>query len=199
MTCLELERLLDEGAQDRLPAEALAHARACARCERSLARARSLERSLEAHFSSRGEEPPAGFADRVLARVVRGEARGVRWLALPDALPWWTRVPAEPAVALALGVAALLLWRGDRWLEATRSAWPALAEAPHLVREWALATGFGPALHAIGQAFAGAPGAPWTVNLGLTVGVAPLVALAGWMMWHAGERLVEVGAAATSR
>ena len=135
----------------------------------------------------------------MLARVVRGEARGVRWLALPDALPWWTRVPAEPGVALALAAAALLLWRGDRWLEAARAAWSALTEAPRQLSEWALATGFGPALRAIAQAFAAAPGAPWTVNLGLVLGVAPLFALLGWMMWRAGERLVEVGAAGTSR
>ena len=32
MNCLAFERLLDEGAPDRLPAEALAHARARSRC-----------------------------------------------------------------------------------------------------------------------------------------------------------------------
>ena len=57
----------------------------------------------------------------VMARW-RGEARGVRWLALPDALPWWTRATAEPGVALAAAAAALLLWREDRIVSGTRSA-----------------------------------------------------------------------------
>src|SRR5439155_167258 len=83
---------LDEGEPARLPAPALAHARECARCERALARARSLEKALGMHFATvlePGESLPKSFADRVMARVERGEARGVRWLGLPDALPWW--------------------------------------------------------------------------------------------------------------
>ncbi|HEY6194800.1 MAG TPA: hypothetical protein VI504_07120, partial [Candidatus Eisenbacteria bacterium] len=95
MNCLAFERLLDEGEPDRLPAAARAHANECTRCARSLARARSLERALERHFASAlapGETVPAAFADRVMARVEAGEARGVRWLTLPDPLPWWVRV-----------------------------------------------------------------------------------------------------------
>src|SRR5206468_1223582 len=109
VNCLEFERLLDEGEPERLPAEALDHAHDCASCARSLARARSLERALAAHFSpARADEAPAGFTQRVMARVERGEARGVRWLALPDVMPLWTRAAAEPGVALASAVAALL-------------------------------------------------------------------------------------------
>jgi len=199
VNCLELERLLDGGAPERLGAEALAHARACARCARSLARARSLEATLVRHFSSSVEEPTAGFTDRVLARVVHGEARGVRWLSRPDALPWWTRVPAEPAVALALAVAALLLWRGDRWLAAVRSAWPALAATPAKIHDLALAAGFGPVEQALVRTFSAAQGAAWAVDLGVLLGVAPLFVLVGWMMWRAGERLVDAGASGALR
>src|SRR5262249_39230135 len=151
VNCLAFERLLDQGHPERLSAEALAHARECATCARSLARARSLEAALVAHLfaGAGGEAAPAGFADRVMARVERGEARGVRWLTLPDAMPWWTRAAAEPGVALAAAVAALLLWRGDRIVAGTRALWPALAAAPGRAHEQLLAAGFGPAWQAI--------------------------------------------------
>lgn len=198
VNCVDLERLLDECELDRLPVDALAHAAECESCARSLARARSLAAALAAHFS-RVEAAPAGFADRVMARVRRGEARGVRWLTLPDAMPWWTRAAAEPSVALALAVAALLLWRGDRWLAAARASWPALAGAPGRLHDGAVALGFGPVMAALARPFAAAAGSPWAVQLGLVLGVAPLVALAGWMMWRAGEQLVDAVTAPVTR
>jgi hypothetical protein len=194
VNCLEFERLLDEGAPERLPAEALAHARECASCARSLARARSLERALEAHFASEAA-PPAGFADRVMARVERGEARGVRWLALPDAMPWWTRAAAEPGVVLALATVALFVWRGDRWLAVARAAWDGLLAVPRLAQESWLAAGFQPLSDALAQAFAPVAHAPWSVQLGLALGVAPLIAFTAWLAWRAGERLVAAAAA----
>ena len=200
MNCLAFERLLD-ASPERLSAEALAHARECAACARSLARARSLEAVLVAHFSADAgsEAVPAGFADRVLERVVRGEARGVRWLALPDAVPWWTRAAAEPGVALAAAAAALLLWREDRIVSGTRALWLSLAGAPGRVHELLLANGFGPAEQAIARAFAPHVGVSWTVDLGLLLGLAPLVALLGLAMWRAGEWLVEASAATALR
>ena len=194
MNCLEFERLLDEGEPARLTSDALAHARGCASCARSLARARSLERALEVHFSS--EVPvPTGFTDRVMARVERGEARGVRWLVLPEALPAWTRAAAEPSVALALVALALLMWRSDLWLAGARVVWSALAGAPGRVGDWLAALGLAPVQHAFAQAFGAAPGTTWAVAAGLVLGIAPLAALAGWLAWQAGERLVEaVGA-----
>ena len=194
MNCLEFERLLDEGEPERLPAAALAHARGCASCARSLARARSLERALEAHFSA-DVAPPAGFADRVVARVVRGEARGVRWLALPSALPWWTRAAADPRVVLALAVMALLLWRGDRWQAGARAAWDALAAVPQWARGAWLAAGFGPLGDTIAGALAPVAQAPVPVQLGVAIGVAPLLAFVAWLAWRAGERLVDAAAA----
>lgn len=189
MNCLEFERLLDEGAADRLPAEALAHARACDACARSLARARSLERELETHFSE-AIAAPAGFADRVMARVERGEARGVRWLALPSAFPWWTRAALEPGVVLALATLALFTWRSDRWLAGARAAWDGLAAAPKWAHDGLLAAGFGPLADLLSRSLASVGSASPSVQLGLALGVAPLLLLASWLAWRAGEGLV---------
>ena len=194
MNCLVFERLLDEGAPDEMPAEALAHARTCEACARSLARARSLERALAAHFS----EPlgvPAGFTDRVMARVERGEARGVRWLALPEAFPWWTRAALEPGVVLALATLALVTWRGDRWLAAARATWNGLAAAPKWAHDGLLAVGFGPLADLLSRTLASVGAAPPSVQLGIALGVAPLLASVAWLAWRAGERLVAVAGA----
>jgi len=200
VNCLEFERLLDEGEPERLPAEALEHAHDCASCARSLARARSLERALAAHFSpARVDETPAGFTQRVMVRVERGEARGVRWLALPDVMPLWTRAAAEPGVALASAVAALILWRGDRVIADARALWPMLASTPARFHELMLAAGFGPAEQAIARVLAPESNSAWAVSLGVCVGLAPLLVLLGWMMWRAGERLVETAAATAPR
>ena len=189
MNCLAFERLLDEGAPDRLPEAALAHARECAACARSLARARALEHALETHFAA-DVPPPAGFVDRVMARVERGEARGVRWLALPDALPWWTRAALEPGVVLALATVALFVWRGDRWLAGARAAWSGLAASPKVVHDGLLAVGFGPLADALSRAIASVGAASPSVQLGVVLGVAPLLAVVAWLAWRAGERLV---------
>ena len=194
MNCLEFERLLDEGELERLPEAALAHARSCEACARSLARARSLERALEAHFSGDAPAPP-GFADRVMARVSRGESRGVRWLALPNPVPWWTGAALEPRVVLALAVMALFVWRGDRWLAGARAAWDGFAAAPRLAHDGWLAVGLGPLSDAFARAFAPVTGGSLLVQLGFALGVAPLLLLAGWLAWRAGERLVSATAA----
>jgi len=189
VNCLEFERLLDEVAPDRLPAEALVHARTCEACARSLARARSLERTLEAYFSET-ITAPAGFADRVMARVERGEARGVRWLALPSAFPWWTRAALEPGVVLALATVALFTWRSDRWLVGARAAWDGLAAAPRWAHDGLLAVGFGPLADLLSRSLASVAAASPAVQLGLALGVAPLAASVAWLAWRAGERLV---------
>lgn len=191
MHCLAFERLLDPGEPRSLPAPALEHARACARCARSLARARSLETALVRHFAreSAADVVPAGFTDRVMARVERGEARGVRWLALPDAQPWWVRAAADPAVVLACGVAALILWRGDTLVAAMR-AWPAFSAAtPSFLAEAARFIG----LDALGPAFTAAlapgGGTPWAIPTGVALGLLPAFWLMAVAAWRAGERL----------
>ena len=193
MNCLAFETLLDQGTPERLPEAALAHARACASCARSLARARAIEAALERHFTplltASEHEALTGFTDRVMARVARAEARGVRWLTLPDALPWWVRAAAEPSVALAGVVAALLMWRGDTLL-ATARVWLSpgglnSARLASLTQGWGLDS----AWRAMWTTFAPTNGADWAVAVGVTLGVAPLVGLIGWAMWRAGERL----------
>ena len=203
MNCLAFERLLDVGEPDALPAAALAHARGCGSCARSLARSRSLERALERHFASAlapapGLEPTlARITDHVMARIEAAEARGVRWLALPDALPWWVRAAAEPAVVLASVVAALLLWRGDALLAAVRAWLPATAAAPSRWMAWAEGSALADAGSALARTLLPGPGEHWGVTLGLLLGVAPLFALLALPFWRAGERLVDaVGAAA---
>lgn len=197
MNCLELEALLDEGTPGRLPEAALAHARECDSCARSLERARMLESALERHFSASANPLEltalTGFTDRVMARVRRSEARGVRWLTLPDALPWWVRTAAEPSVALASVVAALLLWRGNVLLDVARewvtpgrldtSRWAALTQG------W----GLDAAARALWRALEPTTGADWAVAAGVTLGIAPLAGLLGWAMWRAGERLARGG------
>jgi len=194
VNCLAFEVLLDGGTPDQLPDTALAHARACESCTRSLARARALEAALEHHFaalaSEREQAVLVGFTDRVMARVERGEARGVRWLGLPDALPWWVRAAAEPSVVLASVVAALLLWRGNVLLDSAR-AWVTpgrldTSRLASLVQGW----GLDAAGRALWTALVPATGADWAVAAGVTLGVAPLVGLIAWAMWRAGERLV---------
>ena len=194
MNCLEFERLLDGGEPRRLPAAASAHARECARCDRSLARARSLERALERHFASTADASAeavlAGFTERVLARVASGEARGVRWLVLPDVLPWWVRAAAEPGVLLAGVVAALLLWRPEALIATARAWFPVAAAAPTNLAaalrgsEW---EAFG---RALSQALVPGAGAHWAVSVGTALGVAPLFALAAFALWRASERVV---------
>ena len=187
--CLAFERLLDAGEPKRLSAEALAHAHACEHCARSLARARSLEAALERHFAreSDADVVPASFTDRVMARVFRGEARGVRWLALPDALPWWTRAFADPAVALACGVAALVLWRGDGLVTAVRG-WSAASVAQFL--------GLDAVGSALASAFANSGHAAWAIPTGLALGLLPVFALATFAVWRAGERIAGFAAGA---
>lgn len=203
MNCLAFERLLDGGTPRHLPAAALEHVRACARCKRSHARAHSLELALERHFASRSAaDAPVvlpGFADRVLARVEQGEARGVRWLALPDALPWWVRAAAEPGVLLASTVAALVLWRGDALIASARAWFPLAASAPERLATMTHGWGLDALGRTLAQALVPAPDASWAVSTATVVGVMPLFALLAVALWHAGEGLVGMVEATSAR
>lgn len=196
MNCLRFEVLLDEGAPDALPAEALAHASTCASCAHSLERARVLEASLEHHFASLASPAEqaslAGFSDRVMARVERGAAQERGGRTLPDALPWWVRAAAEPAVALACIVAALLLWQGGALLAAMR-AWAAPgASAGVRVAAWLQDWGLDTVTRSLSSALSPGVGPDWAVLTGIALGVTPLLALVGWAMWRAGERITDV-------
>lgn len=86
--------------------EALAHAEGCALCGRALAEARALERALTSHCAA-GEEPaPAGFTDRLMARVERMPQ--VR-LAPADVARATLAAFATPPIAASLAAAAALL------------------------------------------------------------------------------------------
>jgi hypothetical protein len=115
MNCRDVERWLDEGCPASAQIEAHAHARICARCQASLATVDELERLLEAP----GVAAPAGFATRVMARVAETRQAGARipvFELLPffQTVPWWVRLAFEPASLLAMLLASVLVWQGDR-------------------------------------------------------------------------------------
>jgi hypothetical protein len=106
MDCGYFERWLDDGMPQTASAEAGAHAASCARCAAALADARALDAALARYAAT----VPAGFTERVMERVAHARAaRTPAWIE-PDALPWWVRAAAEPAAALSLALAALVLW-----------------------------------------------------------------------------------------
>lgn len=199
MNCLEFERLLDTGELSHLGEDALAHVRDCAHCARSLARARSLERQLERAFSAEhgapvtgsaaGDALPASFTDRVMARVERGEARGVRWLVLPDALPWWVRAAAEPSVALSCALTALLLWKGDALITAARNGLPSALAAPAQLAASLEGSALVAWAQTLDRALVPGPQAHWSVIVAMGIGTAPVFGLLGWLMWRLGERI----------
>jgi hypothetical protein len=165
--------------------EARAHAASCPSCARALAAATELEAILGTPVL----RAPAGFTDRVLARVRAAgadpaQAPGVRAMRVvpANALAWWVRAAAEPAAAFALGLAALVMWQGKSlWLLGTTGA---VRAAEWIVRgaAWSGAT---PDLSVALPAAFGEP----TIQLGLLMGVAPLALLAGRALMRWAERL----------
>ncbi len=122
MKCHALDRWLDDGAPDAGRADAVGHARTCARCAAALARAEALELALSASPPA----APTGFAGRVMSRVA--DARQVRagipvmeLLPLLRTFPWWVRLALEPATLLAAFLASVLVVRGDALFALARS------------------------------------------------------------------------------
>jgi hypothetical protein len=114
VNCQALDRWLDDGGPDAGRAAAVAHARTCERCAAALAHADALELALSATPSA----APAGFTDRVMARVadasqVRVGIPVMEMLPLLRTFPWWVRLALEPATVLAALIASVLVWRGD--------------------------------------------------------------------------------------
>ena len=107
MDCGRFARWLDDGMPRAEADEAGAHASSCERCAASLAAARRLDAALAA-ASARA---PAEFTERVMERVARARSARVLGVVEADALPWWVRAAAEPAAALSLALAALVLWQ----------------------------------------------------------------------------------------
>jgi hypothetical protein len=111
VTCSDFERWLDEGMTEAQAGAAALHERDCARCATALAAARKLELLLGAAPAA----APAGFASRIMARIDRVAVARAPASRPEPALPWWVEWAAEPAGALALVLAALLIWRGG-WI-----------------------------------------------------------------------------------
>jgi hypothetical protein len=110
MTCREFDRWLDEGPPPAAGAEAMrAHAGACARCASALRAAEALEQALALPAAS---SAPATFTSEVMRRVraARAARAAVTTLSLPPALAWWVRAFADPLVALAFVLTAVLAW-----------------------------------------------------------------------------------------
>jgi hypothetical protein len=115
MHCRDVERWLDEGGPASSQVDAHAHARVCARCQASLAAVDELQDLLQ----SPGVPAPRDFADRVMARVAQTRQAGalipvIELLPFFPPVPWWVRVALEPASLLAMLLASVLIWQGDR-------------------------------------------------------------------------------------
>ena len=108
MDCTSVERWLNEGMPEvtEAPNETEIHLRSCARCSAAVEAARFLESWL----ATPPEHPPSGFVDRVF-RQVRKEQRDqpVARLLQVRPIPWWIRVAANPAAAVAVTLAAVVL------------------------------------------------------------------------------------------
>ena len=148
---------------------------------------RALALELDALLSA-PPAAPAGLADHVMARIerARGAPAQAFGIVTAEPLPWWVRVAAEPAAALALMLAGLLLWQRD--LASTLSA-GALAGASR----WLAGAASGVE---VSLAAARLPVFPhvWTepaVMLGLAVALAPALAWAGLGLYRWSEALAQ--------
>lgn len=179
MTCRELERWLDDGGAPERYVEAMAHARICAHCSAALGGVDELETLLAA----RSAPAPAGFSARVMARValtpqVRARIPVNELLPFFQTVPWWVRLALEPASLLALLLASVLVWRGDRLFALASSGAVQLAA-------WLTQS-----LHAAGPVPAIAPGpsdAIWLQPLVLTciaLGAAPLALMGSRLLYR---------------
>lgn len=178
MTCRDVDRWLDGGMKEVAAPRARAHAASCPRCAAALAATFELEALLRA---SPPAVAPAGFTMRVMERVVSMESRPERRAlqaptAVPVALDWWVRAAADPAVACAAGIAALVVWRWDRLQAAAHEAVVLAGAASQRIM------------------FPAWPGGSFhdpAVQLGLLVAAIPLVALLSLGLYRWTERLVK--------
>lgn len=183
MDCAAFERWLDEGSPGAFAREARLHADVCPRCAAAHAAALELDALLASPPAA-----PAGLADRVMARIesareARAQASGA---VSAGPLPWWVRAAAEPAAALALVLAGLLLWTHDL---ATALSAGALATASRWLA--GAASGLGDSIAATRL-----PAVPqvWTepaVTLGLAVALAPALAWAALGLYRWSEALAQ--------
>jgi hypothetical protein len=182
VTCDGFERWLDDGMPDAGAASAHDHAVRCARCATALAAALEVEQFL----ATPPTPAPAGFADRVMARVEASAAVRASLMAPPSspAFEWWVRAAAEPAVALALGLAGLLVWKRDAFVAAFSGL---LAIGGELVSG---ASRVAPSMTSFPMT--SLPSIPMfspAVSLGLAMVAAPALALVSLALYRWAERL----------
>ncbi len=169
MNCEAFERWLDDGRLETSEPKMHAHAADCARCGAALAAMLELEHALE----SAATPAPLHFTRRVMSRVSEQRARAADRMVEP-AFAWWVRVAADPAAALALVVAALLLWRGEAMLRAGLALTANVAQ---------LATAAGRATPALP-----APLQVPYVSLAFALAIAPLALWGAFRLYAWGER-----------
>jgi hypothetical protein len=128
MTCAEFDLWLDQGRPAERAPEAQAHARGCARCAALLA----VELEIASAFAAPLASPaaPAGFTDRVMARVAASSQTRRSFAPVPENdLPWWVFAAAEPATVLAALLAALVVWQPRAMFSAAMSLAQVIATA----------------------------------------------------------------------
>jgi len=158
VNCASFTRWLDAGRPQGDAAAAHAHAASCARCTDALQATRELERMLARPAAI----APAGFADRVMARITAPEKAGSvmrrRIVWAPPGLPWWISAAAHPGTLLAFAVAALSLWaRGAIWSFTTAIAaasWSPRLPSPEILQHPEIAVGIGLAFLPLAMLFA---------------------------------------------
>lgn len=174
MNCATFDRWLDDGRPAADLGPAAAHARGCARCAGALDAALELEAALAVTAPA-----PAGFTDRVMARVaataqehpIAAPIAAAPLLGSPFA--WWVRVTMEPSVLLAALLLALLVGFGA----------PIFAGAG-VAGSWLAGLGARFELPRLG-------GSVWPV---VTLALGPAFAWSGWMIYRWSEALASRGA-----
>jgi hypothetical protein len=193
--CPGFERWLDDGGAARPasgPAEAraaAAHAAACAPCAERWTLEREVMRVLAPSAPAAADRAPAGFADRVLARVATtsqvaaGAAVAPGLASFPAPVPWWIRAAAQPACVLALVLAGVAV-----------AVTPQLRLAGRVLPGWsadAVAALAGLLAHGTGPAAAIPGHGPW-VGAAVTLALLPLIAVISVALYRLGVALATV-------
>jgi len=186
-SCETFARWLDAGRPAAGEPAARGHAEGCARCAASLRAALEVEGLLAAGLAP----APAGFAARVMERVEAARRAGGALAPSgypphagavgPQVFDWWVRAAADPAAALALGLAALVAWRGVAMVAFAARGLEWLSAQPLFAT--AAAAG-GTLARAAGSLSLTAPG---------PIGLVVLMALpwASWLLFRWSESLVQ--------
>jgi hypothetical protein len=165
MDCGTFERWLDQGMPAEDAAAARRHAADCRRCAVSLAEYDAIEALLAAPAA----HAPAGFSERVMARISTGPLP-VPVAPVAGTVAWWLRAAMDPAAVLALALAALLTWRWD-------SLWALASAASGAIAGWPVGGPGGSGLpEAVGNVLRML--ARPEVALGIDIGVACVLLLA---------------------